>query len=63
MFLRNARVGIYDFSKQLLIRVESIKIGYKRYKIFWICGSAGEIAVESARINDPGQSPVESCSQ
>lgn len=58
VFSRNAGVGIYDFSKQSLIRVESIRIDYKRYKIFWICDSVGGIAVESARITDPGQSPI-----
>jgi len=46
----SARASIYDYSRQLLNRVNGVRDGHEHHKIIWICHSLGGLVVKWALI-------------
>jgi hypothetical protein len=46
----SARASIYDYSRQLLNRVNGVRDGHEHHKIIWICHSLGGLVVKWVRV-------------
>lgn len=53
-FVSSAKSSIFDYSTQLLNRVNSVRDGYEHHKIIWVCYSFGGLVVKSVRFSASG---------